>query len=106
LDSGSQNYTAKDYSAALVDPNAGDFFHNPSNPTTVLNRAAFVDTPDFGFSSAPLIFPNVRNPGSFFRDATLLKKFPFSSEGSRYFEIRLEAQNIFNHPNFNNIDNI
>jgi hypothetical protein len=105
LASGVSVVKSKDYSAALVDPNAGDFFHNPSSPTTVLNRDAFVATPDFGFSSAPLIFPNVRNPGSFFTDATLLKKFPFSSEGSRYFEIRLEAQNIFNHPNFNNIDN-
>ncbi len=105
LASGVSVVKSKDYSAALVDPNAGDFFHNPSSPTTVLNRDAFVATPDFGFSSAPLIFPNVRNPGSFFTDATLLKKFPLSSEGSRYFEIRLEAQNIFNHPNFNNIDN-
>jgi uncharacterized protein VirK/YbjX len=35
----------------------------------------------------------------------LLKKFPFSAEGSRYFELRLEAQNIFNHANFNQIDN-
>ena len=47
----------------------------------------------------------MRNPGSFFTDLTLLKKFPFSAEGSRYFEIRLEAQNIFNHANFNQIDN-
>ena len=70
-----------------------------------MNGSAFVTTPNFGLSNAPFIFPNVRNPGSFFTDATLLKKFPFSAEGSRYFEIRLEAQNIFNHANFNNIDN-
>jgi hypothetical protein len=36
---------------------------------------------------------------------TLLKKFPFSAEGTRYFELRLEAQNVFNHANFNKIDN-
>jgi hypothetical protein len=47
----------------------------------------------------------VRNPGSFYTDATLLKKFPLSAEGSRYFELRLEAQNVFNHANFNKIDN-
>ena len=47
----------------------------------------------------------MRNPGSFFTDATLLKKFPLSAEGARYFELRLEAQNIFNHANFNQIDN-
>lgn len=93
------------YSAALVDPNTGFFFHNPANPATVLNPSAFVATPNFGLSNAPFVFPNVRNPGNFFTDATLLKKFPLSAEGARYFEIRLEAQNIFNHANFNQIDN-
>jgi hypothetical protein len=90
------------YSSALVDA-SGNFINQ--NPTLVLNANAFVRTPDFGIGNSPLIFPNVRNPGSFFTDATLLKKFPLSAEGSRYFEIRLEAQNIFNHANFNQIDN-
>jgi hypothetical protein len=93
---------SKNYSSALVDA-SGNFIN--SNPNLVLNTKAFVRTPDFGFSNAPFIFPNVRNPGSFFTDATLLKKFPLSAEGSRYFEIRLEAQNIFNHANYNLIDN-
>jgi hypothetical protein len=90
------------YSSALVSA-SGNFIN--STPNLILNGSAFVTTPNFGLSNAPFIFPNVRNPGSFFTDATLLKKFPFSAEGSRYFEIRLEAQNIFNHANFNNIDN-
>ena len=47
----------------------------------------------------------MRNPGAFFTDATLLKKFPIANEGATYFEIRLEAQNVFNHSNFNKIDN-
>ncbi|MGA8151875.1 MAG: carboxypeptidase-like regulatory domain-containing protein [Terriglobales bacterium] len=93
---------SKNYSNALVSAN-GDFVH--ASPTSVLNRSAFVTTPDFGLSNAPFIFPNVRNPGSFFTDATLLKNFYFSSNEERYFEIRLEAQNIFNHSNFNQIDN-
>ena len=93
---------SKNYSSALVDA-SGNFIN--SNPNLVLNTKAFVRTPDFGFSNAPFIFPNVRNPGSFFTDATLLKKFPLSAEGSRYFEIRLEAQNIFNHANYNQMDN-
>jgi hypothetical protein len=96
---------SKDYSLSLVDPSSGLFFHNPSDPSRVLNQAAFATTANFTLSNAPFVFPNVRNPGSFFTDATLLKKFPLSSEGSRYFEIRLEAQNIFNHANFNQIDN-
>jgi hypothetical protein len=94
---------SSDYSAALVDPNSGAFFGN--NPRPVLNQAAFVTTPAFTLANSPFVFPNVRNPGSFFTDATLLKNFPISADGARYFEIRLEAQNIFNHANFNNIDN-
>lgn len=93
---------SKNYSNALVSA-TGNFIN--ANPNLVLNSSAFVATPNFGLSNAPFVFPNVRNPGSFFTDATLLKKFPLSAEGSRYFELRLEAQNIFNHANFNNIDN-
>jgi hypothetical protein len=93
---------SKNYSSALVDA-SGNFIDQ--SPNLVLNPNAFVRTPDFGLSNAPFVFANVRNPGSFFTDLTLLKKFPFSAEGSRYFEIRLEAQNIFNHANFNKIDN-
>ena len=97
--------TSNNYSAALVDPNSGLFFNNPGNPTRVLNGSAFVATPDFTLSNSPFVFPNVRNPGSFFTDATLLKKFPINAEGSMYFELRMEAQNVFNHANFLNIDN-
>ena len=102
LASGVSVEQSKNYSNALV--NANGSFINPS-PTSVLNRGAFVTTPNFGLSNAPFIFPDIRNPGSFFTDATLLKNFYFSSDEARYFEIRLEAQNIFNHANFNNIDN-
>jgi hypothetical protein len=90
------------YSSALISA-TGSFIN--TNPNLVLNGSAFVKTPNFSLSNAPFVFPNVRNPGSFFTDATLLKKFPLSAEGSQYFEIRLEAQNIFNHANFNTIDN-
>ena len=93
---------SKNYSAALVNPNNGTFLS--SNPSPVLNSAAFVTTQPFTISNAPFVFPNLRNPGSFYTDATLLKKFPFSADGERYFELRLEAQNVFNHANFNNID--
>ena len=92
-----------DYSAALVDPSSGQFFSG--NPTRVLNQDAFVTTPDFTLSNSPFIFPNLRNPGAFFTDATLLKKFPIANDGATYLELRLEAQNVFNHANFNEIDN-
>jgi hypothetical protein len=92
------------YSNALIDA-GGNKVKGNTGFKGVLNPAAFSPTPDFGLSNAPAIFPSIRNPGSFFTDATLLKKLYFSSNESRYFEIRLEAQNIFNHPNYNTIDN-
>jgi hypothetical protein len=76
-----------------------------SNAQGVLNPAAFVATPDYGLSNAPFVFPNLRNPGSFFTDATLLKKFYISRESDRYLEVRMEALNIFNHANYGPIDN-
>lgn len=100
---GARVKTSSDYSAALVDPNLGSFFS--SSATGILNPAAFVATPDFTLSNAPFIFPNLRNPGAFYTDATLLKKFPIAKEGATYFELRMEAQNVFNHANFNRIDN-
>jgi hypothetical protein len=100
---GTKVVQSKDYSAALANPNTGTFIS--SSPKAVLNSAAFVPTDPFTLSNAPFVFPNVRNPGAFYTDATLLKKFPLSAEGSRYFELRLEAQNVFNHANFNQIDN-
>jgi hypothetical protein len=95
--------TSSDYSGNLVDPNVGQFFKTGAKG--VLNPAAFVRTSDFTLANSPFIFSNVRNPGSFFTDATLLKKFPIAKEGATYFELRVEAQNIFNHANYNNIDN-
>ena len=89
------------YSGALVAN--GGFVHQ--NAQGVLNPAAFVPTPDYGLSNAPFVFPHVRNPGSFFTDATLLKKFHWSENAARYFELRMEAINVFNHANFGPIDN-
>ena len=94
---------SKNYSSALVNQYNGTPLSGKLKP--VLNSAAFAVTNPFTLSNAPFVFPSIRNPGSFTTDATLLKKFPFSAEGSRYFELRLEAQNVFNHANFNNIDN-
>jgi len=71
----------------------------------VLNPAAFVATPNYGLSNAPFVFANLRNPGSFFTDATLLKKFYISREADRYLEARVEAINVFNHANYGPIDN-
>jgi len=99
---GAKVRTSKSYSDALIGGN-GAFVH--SGATGVLNPGAFSRTADYTFSNAPFVFPNLRNPGSFTTDATLLKKFHFSEVESRYFEARIEALNVFNHANFGTIDN-
>jgi hypothetical protein len=73
--------------------------------THLLNPYAFARTPDYGLSNAPFVFPNLRNPGDFSTDATLLKKFFFSESRERYLESRVEATNVFNHANYGTIDN-
>jgi Carboxypeptidase regulatory-like domain len=90
-----------DYDSALVFQGA---FVNP-NPSGVFDRSAFVRTPDYGFGNIPFVFPNVRNPGGFSTDATLLKNFYLSENRQLYVNIRLEALNFFNHANMGSVDN-
>jgi hypothetical protein len=71
----------------------------------ILNSAAFVRTPNYRLSNAAFVFPNVRNPGGFYTDATILKKFYFSKNEELNLEFRAEALNIFNHPNYGPVDN-
>jgi hypothetical protein len=72
-----------------------------ASPQGIFNPAAFVRTPDYGLGNTPFVFPNVRYPGSFSTDATIMKKFFFSDNTERYLEFRAEAINAFNHPVFN-----
>lgn len=71
----------------------------------LLNPAAFQRTPDYSFGNTPVVFRNLRNPGDFYTDASVLKKFFLSENRDRYFEMRVEALNIFNHPVFGTIIN-
>jgi hypothetical protein len=71
----------------------------------VLNANAFQRTPDFSLANSPVFFANLRNPGQFTTDASILKRFYLSDNKSRYFEARLEALNILNHPVYGNIIN-
>ncbi len=87
------------YSDALVVN--GEFVNG--NGKGVLNANSFQRTPDYSFSNAPVMFPDLRNPGDFYTDASILKKFYMGDNEARYFELRIEAQNILNHPNFNQI---
>ena len=74
-----------------------------ANGSGVLNAGSFARTPDFSISNSPVFFSNLRNPGIFTTDASILKKFFLGESRERYFEARLEALNILNHPNFGNI---
>lgn len=84
------------YSDALVVNGA---FVNNSGPG-VLNATSFTRTPDYTFANSPVLFSNLRNPGAFYTDGSILKDFYLGENKSRYFEARIEALNIFNHPNF------
>jgi hypothetical protein len=69
----------------------------------VLNANSFTRTADYSFGNTPVMFRNLRNPGGFYTDASILKKFYMGEDKARNFELRLEAQNILNHPVYGNI---
>ena len=99
---GNKNYkrSGASNSDALV-VNGG--FVNTKGPG-VLNSDSFVRTPDYSFANSPVYFSNLRNPGGFYSDDSILKQFYLTENRDRYFELRLEALNIFNHPVYGNID--
>ncbi|MGA2169018.1 MAG: TonB-dependent receptor [Terracidiphilus sp.] len=74
-----------------------------SSGAGVLNANAFSLTPNYSFANSPVFFPNLRNPGGFYTDASILKKFYLNDDKTKNFELRLEAQNILNHPVFGSI---
>jgi hypothetical protein len=88
------------YNEALVVNGA---FVNQSG-AGVMNASSFVRTPDYNLANSPVFFSNLRNPGLFTTDASILKRF-YIGEKSRYIEARLEAENILNHANFGSIIN-
>ena len=46
----------------------------------------------------------VHGPGFNYTNMDIFKNFYFSENRARYFELRLESYNVFNHPNFANPD--
>ena len=77
-------------------------FVNTKGPG-ILNSGSFVRTPDYSFANSPVYFSNLRNPGGFYSDDSILKQFYLTENQDRYFELRLEALNIFNHPVYGNL---
>ncbi len=62
-----------------------------------LNPSAFLDSSAFTYGNIPSSFSDIRNPSNVNYDLSLMKDFPlFSSDGSRYLQLRMEGLNIFN----------
>lgn len=87
---------------------AGDYHNNTGIRNAVgfptqaqgryLNREAFAVTPRYEFGTLPHILPNLRQPRFNQTDFALMKDFRFGEV--KYLQIRMEAQNFFNHPVF------
>jgi hypothetical protein len=62
-------------------------------------------TPDYTLGNAPRTYGGVRQPGGKIVNMALFKEFPMGRvrEGMR-MEFRAEAFNVFNHPQFGNVD--
>jgi hypothetical protein len=86
-------------SALLVD---GKFVS--SNPQIRFDHDAYLRTPDYTMGNLPQYYSNVRQPGGFATDATVMKNFYFDESRERYLNIRVEAINFFNHPNYGSIN--
>jgi hypothetical protein len=73
------------------------------NVKGVLNSTSFGITPNYSLANSPVMFSDLRNPGDFYTDASILKKYYLSDNRDRYLEFRIEALNILNHPVFGGI---
>jgi hypothetical protein len=67
--------------------------------------SALLVTPSYTLGNAPRTYGGVRQPGAKVASMTLFKEFPMASirEGMR-MEFRMEAFNVFNHPEFGSVD--
>lgn len=79
---------------------------SPSHPVG-LNLSALANSgnaQNFTYGYLPPVLSFVRQPSSWGTDLAVMKSFPIMREESRYFQLRLEGQNIFNHPTLNGYD--
>jgi hypothetical protein len=80
-----------------------DIFVVGGDPGSIPNSARRLDpskvltTRVFTYGDLPSVYGDIRQPSSFSHDISLMKKFPiFSEDGTRYLQVRMEGQNIFN----------
>lgn len=73
--------------------------HNPRNSTNQwFDTGSFAAEPVGTFGNTTRNF--FRGPGFNYTNLQISKEFPFSSDGKRHLQLRLEAFNAFNHANF------
>lgn len=64
----------------------------------MINASAF-QVPGIG-NKGPYPRYYLRNPGIANQDLSVFKRIPFGADGKRFLQLRLEAFNVFNHPQF------
>ena len=86
----------------ICDPMKGDFGTDPTGTPRAFNTACFLKPWATG-QIGNLPRNNVRLPSIFNSDLAFFKNIPLG-EKKRELQLRWEIYNIFNHPNFNNLD--
>jgi hypothetical protein len=97
--SSDQNLSSSSFSnnnAVFVE--TGNVTTNPS--VSRFNSGAVTDAQPFVYGNLNPIEPGIREPGTFNTDLSLMKDFPFSTEGKRFLQLRVEASNAWNQRGF------
>lgn len=68
------------------------------------NPSQFLEVTGMQYGDIPPTYGAIRNPANWTYDASLMKNFYFSREHNRYLQLRIEAQNAFNHPGYSGYD--
>jgi hypothetical protein len=100
---GSHQSMVNDYFFNACD--VGSFGNSNQCPNGDPNTGVVVPTPDYTLGNAPRTYGGIRQPGTAIVNMALFKEFPMAKfrEGMR-MEFRMEAFNVFNHPQFGNPD--
>ena len=69
------------------------------------NTSVFYQPPTFTIGNTARTLPDVRNPGIATADLSLFKNNYFGSENRYNMQLRIEAFNALNHPNWNTVNN-
>lgn len=86
--------------------------HPSSSHPTALNLDALAQpagsapgsAASFTYGYLPPVLGFIRQPSTWGTDIAVMKRFPIMREGATYFQLRLEGQNIFNHPTLGGYD--